>query len=115
LKKKVGELSSGQFQRILIAFALIGEPEVLLFDEPTAGIDIGAEETIYTSLEKLRRERKLTILLVTHDLSVVYKFSSNCLCLNKRVLCYGKPKRITPRLLSKLYGGEIKIYEHRHE
>ncbi len=114
LKKRIGDISSGQFQRVLIAFALIGEPEVLLFDEPTAGIDIGAEETVYTCIERLRRKRKLTILLVTHDLSVVYKFSSKCLCLNKRILCFGSPKRLTPKLLSKLYGGEIKIYEHRH-
>ncbi len=115
LKKRIGDLSSGQFQRILIAFALIGEPEVLLFDEPTAGIDIGAEETIYTCLERLRKEKNLTILLVTHDLSVVYKFSSRCLCLNKRILCFGSPKSLTSKLLSKLYGGEIKIYEHRHD
>ena len=114
LRKRVGELSSGQFQRILIAFALIREPEVLLFDEPTAGIDIGAEETVYNCLERLRREKKLTILLVTHDLSVVYHFASNCLCLNRRMLCFGPPKRLTPALLSRLYGGKIKIYEHRH-
>ncbi len=114
LEKRIGDISSGQFQRVLIAFALIGEPEVLLFDEPTAGIDIGAEETVYTCLERLRKEKNLTILLVTHDLSVVYKFSSKCLCLNKRILCFGSPKRLTPALLSKLYGGEIKIYEHRH-
>jgi zinc transport system ATP-binding protein len=115
LKKRIGGLSSGQFQRMLIAFALVDEPQVLLFDEPTAGIDIGAEETIYTFLEKLREEKNLTILLVTHDLSVVYKFASNCLCLNKKILCFGKPKAITSRILAKLYGGKIKIYKHRHD
>ncbi len=115
LSKKIGSLSSGQFQRILIAFALVDNPKVLLFDEPTAGIDIGAEETIYTFLERLRRNERITILLVTHDISVVYKFTSNCLCLNKRLLCFGRPKKITPELLSRLYGGEIKIYEHRHD
>jgi len=115
LKKKIGDLSSGQFQRMLIAFALVDEPQVLLFDEPTAGIDIGAEQTIYTFLEKLREERNLTILLVTHDLSIVYRFASNCLCLNKKMLCFGQPKRITPQTLAKLYGGKIKIYKHRHD
>jgi zinc transport system ATP-binding protein len=115
LKKKIGDLSSGQFQRMLIAFALVDKPQVLLFDEPMTGIDIGAEETIYTFLEKLRKEKNLTILLVTHDLSIVYKFASNCLCLNKKTLCFGKPKRITPQTLAKLYGGKIKIYKHRHD
>ena len=114
LKKKVGELSAGQFQRILIAFALIDEPDVLLFDEPMAGIDIGAEETIYSFLEKLRKKKNLTILLVTHDLSIVYKFASHCLCLNKKLLCWGRPQRITPEVLSELYGGKIKIYKHKH-
>ena len=114
LKKKVGELSSGQFQRILIAFALVDEPDVLLFDEPMAGIDIGAEETIYSFLERLRKKKRLTILLVTHDLSIVYRFASYCLCLNKKILCWGKPKRITPQTLSELYGGKIKIYKHKH-
>lgn len=115
LEKKIGNLSSGQFQKILVAFALVDDPQVLLFDEPTAGIDIGAEETIYTFLEKLRKEKNLTILMVTHDLSVVYKFVSSCLCLNKRMLCFGKPKKITVQLLTKLYGGKIKMYEHRHD
>lgn len=75
LEKKMGDLSFGQFQRILVAWSLIENPQVLLFDEPTTGIDIEGEETVYRLLVKLKRERKLTILLVTHDLSVVYKFS----------------------------------------
>lgn len=115
LNKRIGNLSSGQFQRMLIAFALIGKPQVLLFDEPTAGIDIGAEETIYTSLEKLRKKRNLTILLVTHDLSIVYKFASNCLCLNRKILCFGKPQRLTSKVFSDLYGGKVRIYTHKHD
>lgn len=81
LNKNIGELSSGQFQRILIAWALIGDPDVLLFDEPTTGIDVGGEETVYALLTRLKKERNLTILLVTHDLSVVFKFSNFVICL----------------------------------
>ncbi len=116
LNKNIGELSSGQFQRILIAWALIGNPDVLLFDEPTAGIDISGEETIYTLLTKLKEKRNLTILLVTHDLSVVYKFSNYVICLNKCPICQGSPKQVlTPETLNKLYGAEVKFYEHhRH-
>ena len=113
LNKKVGELSSGQFQRILVAWALIGNPQVLLFDEPTAGIDIGGEETIYTLLAKLKEEKNLTILLVTHDLSVVFKFSDYVICLNKCPICQGAPKEVlTPEVLQKLYGQEVKFYVH---
>ena len=116
LNKKIGELSSGQFQRILVAWALVGNPDVLLFDEPTAGIDIGGEETIYALLAKLKEERNLTILLVTHDLSVVFKFSNYVICLNKCPICQGIPKEVlTPEILYKLYGEEVKFYEHhRH-
>jgi zinc transport system ATP-binding protein len=113
--KKIGDLSSGQFQRILIAWALAGKSQVLLFDEPTTGIDISAEETIYNLLAKLQEERNLTILLVTHDLSVVYKFSSQVICLNRQVICYGPPREIlTPESLQNLYGGEVKYYQHQH-
>jgi len=115
LEKKIGELSSGQFQRILVGWALVSNPRVLLFDEPMAGIDIFGQESIYNLLEKLKREKNLTILLVTHDLSIVYKFSTNCLCLNKKVLCYSTPKELTTERLSQLYGGKIKFYEHSHE
>jgi len=115
LKKKIGDLSSGQFQRILVGWALAKNPQVLLFDEPMTGIDIGGQESVYNLLEKLKREKNLTILLVTHDLSIVYKFATNCLCLNKKVLCYSTPKELTTERLSQLYGGEIKFYEHKHD
>jgi len=114
LDRKMGVLSSGQFQRVLVAYALLGSPDVLLFDEPTAGIDLGAEETIYTLLNRLKTEKNITILLVTHDLAVVYQFASHCLCLNRKMLCFGAPREINETLLSKLYGGKVKVYEHRH-
>jgi len=115
LKKNLGEISSGQYQRILVGWALIGKPDVLLFDEPTTGIDISGEETIYQFLERLKIEKKLTIILVTHDLSVVFKFSDYVICLNRCPLCQGKPQEaVTPETLSKLYGQEIKFYEHYH-
>jgi len=115
LKKNLEEISSGQYQRILVAWALIGNPDVLLFDEPTTGIDISGKETIYQLLERLKKEKNLTIILVTHDLSVVFKFSDYVICLNKCPICQGTPKEtVTPENLSKLYGQEIKFYEHYH-
>ncbi len=111
--KKMGDLSSGQFQRILVAWSLSSDPQVLLFDEPTTGIDMGGEETIYGLLAKLKKEKDLTILLVTHDLSVVYKFSDYVICLNKCPICQGIPKEVlTPEILRNLYAQEVKFYEH---
>jgi len=115
LKKKIGVISSGQLQRILIAWSLIGNPEILLFDEPLSGIDIEGEETIYNLLSQIEKERNLAMILITHDLSVVYKFADSVLCMNKKVICYGSPQEaLTPQKLSQLYGGEIKLYKHAH-
>lgn len=113
LDKNIGTMSSGQFQRILIAWALVNEPDVLLFDEPTTGIDISGEETIYALLSKLQKQKNLTIILVTHDLSVVHKFSDYVICLNRSSVCQGRPKQtLTPQNLNKLYGEEVKFYQH---
>lgn len=116
LKRRFGTLSTGQFQRMIIAWALVDEPAVLLFDEPTAGIDIGGQETIYSLLHNFWKERNLTILMVTHNLNVVWEHANNVLCLNKKALCYGKPRDIlTPEELEKVYGTGIKFYEHTHK
>jgi zinc transport system ATP-binding protein len=113
--RQIGDLSSGQFQRVLIAWALAGDPHVLLFDEPTTGVDIGGEETVYALLGRLHRERDLTILIVTHDLAVVHRLSSMVLCLNKQPICHGPPlSTLTPANLERLYGTEVKFYEHKH-
>jgi zinc transport system ATP-binding protein len=115
LGRRFGAVSTGQFQRMLIAWALVDEPRVLLFDEPTSGIDVGGQETIYSLLHKFWLERNLTILLVTHDLNIVWEHGDNVLCLNKRTLCYGKPKDVvTPEALENIYGTGIKFYEHKH-
>lgn len=115
LQRKFGAVSTGQFQRMLIAWALVDKPKVLLFDEPTSGIDIGGQETIYSLLHRFWQEWDLTILLVTHDLNVVWEHANNVLCLNKKSLCYGKPREvITPRTLEEIYGTGIKFYEHKH-
>lgn len=116
LNKNIGEISSGQYQRVLLLWALLGKPEILLFDEPTSGIDVLGQETIYQLLERLKNEKKLTLILVTHDLSVVFKFSDYVICLNKCPICQGVPKEvISPEILSKLYGQEIKFYQHYHD
>jgi len=113
--KNLSELSGGQLQRVLIAFALIDHPQVLLFDEPTSGIDIGFEETIYTLLHKLQKERGTTILLISHDIGIVYRYADKVLCLNKEMLCHGKPQEVlNPQELTAVYG-EGAFYEHSHE
>lgn len=116
LDSSVGHLSGGQFQKALIAFALLGRPNVLLFDEPTASLDELAEEHTYDLLHKLQQEKGMTVILVSHDLSVVYRYANQVLCLSKRKLCMGPPKELlTPGMLEELYGGPSKFYRHIHE
>ena len=77
LNRRLGWLSGGQMQRVLIAWSILDNPDVLLFDEPTSGIDVGGEETIYNLLRKIKEERSLTIILISHDLNIVYKYANN--------------------------------------
>ena len=115
LDRNPSKLSSGQFQRLLIAWSLIDDPDVLLLDEPTAGLDIGGEETVYSLLKKFWDKHRITILLITHDLNIVYGYSSYCLCMSKNTHCYGVPQDVlTPQKLRSLYGNKIKFYKHKH-
>lgn len=113
LKQKIGLLSGGELQRILIAWALLGHPQILLFDEPTSGIDISAEETIYSLLHKLRTENHLAVMLISHELEIVSRYADNVLCLNKKTVCFGSPQTaLKPQNLEKIFGPEIGIYHH---
>lgn len=115
LQKKFGGLSTGEFQRMTIAWALADDPSVLLFDEPTAGIDIGGQETIYSLLHNFWKRRNLTAILVTHDLNIVWEHASDVLCLNKKMLCRGVPEKVLdPERMEELYGTGVKFYKHDH-
>lgn len=115
LNTRIGNLSGGQFQKVLIAFALLGRPNVLLFDEPTASLDELTEERIYELLQSLQKDRGMTILLVSHDLSVVYQNADMVLCLSKGKPCMGPPREIlTPAMLQELYGAPPQFYGHIH-
>lgn len=108
-------LSGGQFQRLLIAWVLIDKPDVVFFDEPTTGIDLGGGETLYSLLNDLRKNKKLTVVLVTHDINIVYSYSDNVLCLGRRNhSCYGRPEKIlSTEKLEEIFGMKIKYYLHK--
>lgn len=111
----VGELSGGEMQRVLIARAMVTHPRVLFLDEPSTGIDIGGEETLYQLVSTLQREEGLTIIMVTHDLNVVYEYADRVICLNKKLIGVGKPDEvITSASISKLYGSDVTLYHHIH-
>jgi len=115
-KSRLGVLSGGELQRVLIAFAILGSPNVLLFDEPTSGIDISAEVTVYNLISKLQKEKDLTIIFISHEIEVVQKYADNVLCLSKEQVCYGPPKKtLNKKSLEKMYGEEVHFHHHEHE
>jgi zinc transport system ATP-binding protein len=109
-QKRLGILSGGQLRRVLIAWALIDNPNLLLLDEPTTGVDIGGEEPILVMLNELKKKKKITILLITHDVHIVNEYSDNLLALNKCVTFFGESKEImNPTVQKTLYGETVCI------
>lgn len=111
--KPIGALSGGQFQRLLVALALIGDPDVLLLDEFTAGVDAPGQERLTELVQRLRIDDGLTILTISHDLSVVMASSSHVLCLAHARAWFGPPRKIlTPELLHEVYGTPVEFHVH---
>lgn len=115
INHRLGDLSGGELQRMFIARGLLENPKAIFFDEPAAGIDISTEETIYNLLYDLYKKMNLTMVLVSHELSVVYRFATKVLCLNKNMVCHGTPQEVlTPETLKELYGHHVSGYKHEH-
>ncbi len=112
LGKLVGTLSGGQFQRLLMAFALLADPTVLLLDEPTAGVDEPGQERLNDTVRRLQTEG-VTVLLISHDLSVVFRFATTVLCLSRDHTCFGIPRQVlTPEILAQVYGEPVGFMIH---
>jgi zinc transport system ATP-binding protein len=110
----IGTLSGGQFQRLLLACAFVGRPSVLLFDEPTAGVDEPGEEMLYETIHRTQREQGLTLLLISHELNLVYRYATTVLCLGRGRAWLGAPTEVlTPGTLEALYGGPMTHHVHR--
>jgi zinc transport system ATP-binding protein len=113
--RPIGILSGGQFQRLLLAFALMGRPTVLLFDEPTAGVDEPGEEGLYAMIQRLQQAEGLTLLLISHELAIVYQHADMVLCLsgNHRPAFFGAPETmLTPDRLREAYRAPLKFHAH---
>lgn len=111
----IGNLSGGQRQRVFIARALASEPDVLILDEPTVGVDIGAQKKFYEFLASLNRDQHLTIIFVSHDVDVVAGEIKTVLCLNRTMVCHGVPEvLLTENTLKRLYGDHVTNITHEH-
>ena len=104
--KSMGVLSGGQLRRVLIAWAIVDKPTVLLFDEPTSGVDLDSEEAIYGMLRTLTAKNKITLLLISHDLHIVREYSDYALAINKCMVFFGESKEVMNPATQKLIYGE---------
>ena len=113
--RQLAELSGGQQQRVFIAKALASQPQLLILDEPTVGIDPSAQAVFYTLLANLHRKQKLTIVLVSHDIDVVAKEVSTVLCLNRTLVYHGSSQGfLNGSKFAQLYGQHHKLVHHNH-
>lgn len=107
LNKSLSALSGGQLRRVLIAWAIMDKPNVLLFDEPTTGVDLDSEEAIYEMLRRFTRKNEITLLLISHGIHIIRDYSDSMLALNKCVTFFGESKEIMNPSLQKMIYGEI--------
>lgn len=110
LKKKFISLSVGQQQRLLIALALQKKPDLLILDEPTAGVDVKARKSFYALLKKLNKSG-IAILLISHEVGIVSSVVKKVLCVNHTICCIGHPKEM-PKLVKEMYGGH-RVHQHK--
>jgi zinc transport system ATP-binding protein len=116
IDKSLATLSGGQMRRVLIAWAIVDKPDVLLFDEPTSGVDLDSEEAIYGMLRSLTAKNNITLLLISHDLHIVREYSDYALALNKCLVFFGESKEVMdPAMQKQIYGEPIcKEYGETH-
>ena len=118
--RQMSALSGGQFQRVLLARALLSDPQLLILDEPTQGLDQPGEAAFYRLIEEVRSTTGAAILMVSHDLHVVMAASDRVICLNGHICCEGTPRVVSnaPEYRA-LFGlgtqGALALYRHDHD
>ena len=118
--RQMAELSGGQFQRVLLARALLDRPTLLILDEPTQALDQSGSATFYRLIEEIRAEDGCAVLMVSHELHVVMSASDRVICLNGHVCCEGTPESVSAApeyraLFGTGTGGALALYRHDHD
>jgi zinc transport system ATP-binding protein len=117
LNQRIGSLSGGQLQRVFIARALVAEPELLILDEPTVGVDQESIEQFYELLRSLKEENGLTMMIVSHDVGVMTQWVNKVACLQRHIHFHGSAHEFAhnqEKILQQMYGDGMKLLAHHH-
>lgn len=109
--RRLNTLSGGQFQRVLIARALVCEPEILILDEPTSNIDLRMEEDIFDLLKRINE--RATIIVVSHDVGFISQYVNRVACLNRTLICH-ETSAISGEMIEDLYATPVQMIQHVH-
>ena len=118
--KPVSQLSGGEYQRVMLARALLRNPELLVLDEPVQAVDYMGESELYNLIGNLQKKLGCGVLMVSHNIHVVMASTDRVICLNQHICCEGKPKDVTQhpeylRLFGLDSGSSLAIYSHQHD
>ncbi|WP_147802918.1 metal ABC transporter ATP-binding protein [Alkalicoccus halolimnae] len=114
----IGKLSGGQQQRIFIARALVSEPDLLILDEPTVGVDAQSVKNFYDMLKDLNVRKGITLILVTHDIGAMSDYVTDVACLNKCLHFHGNKETFEEKreeMMTAMYGHDVSVIEHNHD
>ncbi|WP_448374683.1 metal ABC transporter ATP-binding protein [Fervidobacterium sp.] len=114
-KRLVRTLSGGEYQRVALARAIVGKPDIIILDEPESGVDEMGKAKFYDLLYELNEKLGITILMISHDIGMVFEKCSTVMCLNKTLHCHGPTDKIKPEDVKKIFGDfDIWIRSHSH-
>ena len=120
LETPLAGVSGGELQRLLLARALLRDPELLLLDEPVQGVDIAGQAELYALIREVRERHRCAVLMISHDLHVVMASTDTVLCLNRHVCCAGRPEVVSHdpaylQLVGRQAAEQIAVYTHHHD
>ena len=120
LNSPLQTISGGELQRVLLARALLRDPDLLVLDEPVQGVDIAGQSELYQFIERIRDEHQCGVLMVSHDLHLVMAQTDTVICLNQHVCCHGHPEHVSTdpaylALFGEKYSQSLAVYHHHHD